>query len=525
MSLTYGYQAAAGASGAGTTAGNSGQLMSITGTINGAGRGESYTYDDLGRLASASGFYAQRNYSYDRWGNRTGVSGGSTQNIVLQQQPGAPAGVPNNRITSVNGVGYAYDSSGNLNSDGAHSYSYDAEGRIAGVDGGAASYSYDGANHRVKKQQGITTTYYIWEGSQVIAEYGNVAAGGGGVSYYLADKLSTRMTTDSNGVMKGTQDHLPFGEDSGTSTGQIEKHRFTSYERDNETGIDYAINRQYSQNTGRFSRPDPVTGSVSTPQSLNRYSYVNNDPINSTDPLGLESVWGLYRGTFLGRGGGSDGADYAFWGERIVDLPGFGTQWGSLSEFFDGQWDTRLQNTYDAIAANRALQEGDWETVWALMASNPSLELVIFQPILLAQNGGWDDTLKNIRRLKNHLWGDNIDSKLTKGSNGELGLEVHASFEQIVKVLKQHYYFGLLANNPFDHPGGMEFRDYSSPGFHFKLAYPKREVIGYSYKTGIPTMFGGNSLMSWITDFHGDRYNPNYSVYHLLRHFGDFLFR
>jgi YD repeat-containing protein len=39
MSLTYGYQAAAGASGAGTAAGNSGQLMSISGTINGAGRG------------------------------------------------------------------------------------------------------------------------------------------------------------------------------------------------------------------------------------------------------------------------------------------------------------------------------------------------------------------------------------------------------------------------------------------------------------------------------------------------------
>jgi RHS repeat-associated protein len=336
MDLSYSYAASAGASGAGTVAGNSGQLMRITGTVNSEARGEAYNYDDLGRLASASGFYAQRNYSYDRWGNRTGVSGGSTQSITLQQQS---AGVPNNRIATVNGVGYLYDASGNLTSDGAHSYQYDGEGRIATVDNGiGASYFYDSGNRRVKKQQGTTTTYYIWQGAQVIAEYSNAAAGAGGVSYYLADTLSTRMTTDSNGVMKGTQDHLPFGEDSGTSTGQVEKHRFTSYERDNETSTDYAINRQYAQSSGRFNRPDPVGGSATSPQSLNRYAYSSNDPINSIDPSGLagETVWGLYRGTFLGASGFSPGAgmmpDGDTWGYRLGSLPGFGTMWGSLSQ-------------------------------------------------------------------------------------------------------------------------------------------------------------------------------------------------
>jgi RHS repeat-associated protein len=138
----------------------------------------------------------------------------------------------------------------------------------------------------VKKVAGGFTTYYIWEGAQVIAEYSNAPAGTGGTSYYVADRLSTRMITDSNGAFKGTQDNLPFGEEGGT-TGQTEKHRLANYERDAESGTDYAVNRQYSQATGRFTRPDPVGGWFRAPQSFNRYAYALNDPVNLSDPLGL----------------------------------------------------------------------------------------------------------------------------------------------------------------------------------------------------------------------------------------------
>jgi hypothetical protein len=46
--------------------------------------------------------------------------------------------------------------------------------------------------------------------------------------------------------------------------------------------------RRYSP-TGRFSQPDPYSGSYdfSDPQSLNRYAYVGNDPVNRKDPSGL----------------------------------------------------------------------------------------------------------------------------------------------------------------------------------------------------------------------------------------------
>jgi RHS repeat-associated protein len=284
MSLSYSYVADRSRSGGvGTGNANTGQLMDITGTINSQSRNESYNYDQVARLAQASGFYSQRNYSYDRWGNRTGVSGGNSQTVAIQQSGGAPT----NRIATVNGIPYSHDPAGDVTNDGQHSYAYDAESRLVKVDDGSTgTYSYDSANRRVKKVAGAFTTYYVWEGSKVIAEYGNAPAGSGGTRFYHPDLLSNRMITDSGGVVKGTMDNLPFGEDGGVA-GESEKHRFTTYERDAENGSDYGVNRQFTQNTGRFMRPDPVQGSISDPQTFNRYAYVRNDPVNLYDPLGL----------------------------------------------------------------------------------------------------------------------------------------------------------------------------------------------------------------------------------------------
>lgn len=309
MDLNYSYAATAGASGAATTAGNSGQLMAITSspasTINGQARNQTFTYDDLGRLTTATGWVAwQRRFAYDRWGNRTGVwnatSGGTQiQSVTLQQQSGAPTGVPSNRAATITNNGMpspqTYDAAGNLTNDGLHSYQYDGENRIAKVDAGMlneADYFYDSSNWRVKKttSNNTYTSYCIWEGGQVIAEYSNAPAGSSGNSYYLADRQSNRMITEANGAFKGTQDQLPFGEDAGT-TGTTEKHRFTNYERDSESGTDYATNRQYGTSSGRFMRPDPIQGDVTSPQSLNRYVYTDNDPTNWIDPLGLKKCF------------------------------------------------------------------------------------------------------------------------------------------------------------------------------------------------------------------------------------------
>jgi RHS repeat-associated protein len=286
-------------------------------TINGTTESAAFTYDNLGRLVTSNqtsnGSSAQRRFAYDRWGNRTGVwdatSGGTQiQSITLQ----GSGGIPTNQIASVTAgstVNYLYDPAGNVTNDGVHTYTYDSENRLVSVDGGStASYAYDHQNRRYKKTIGSTVTHYVWLGSQVLAEHnGSTGAvlidyvysgtrmiakiASGITQYFLSDRLSTRLVLDTSGSVLGRMAHLPFGDDFAES-GTQEKHHLTSYERDSELTSDYAVNRQYAQNLGRFMRVDPKESSAREPQSLNRYTYVVNDPIRLIDPFGLDFFQG-----------------------------------------------------------------------------------------------------------------------------------------------------------------------------------------------------------------------------------------
>lgn len=318
MNLTFNYQASAGQTGVGSTAGNAGQFMSLSGTINLTSESAAYTYDVLGRLITSNqtsnSASAQRRLDYDRWGNRTGMwdatSGGNQiQSITLQQSGGAPT----NQIASVTAGGntksYAYDAAGNTVSDGTHTYQYDAENRLISVDGGAtASYAYDHNNRRMKGIQGSALTHYVWEGSQVIAEHDGATGaaiynyvysgtrpiarmGAGVINWYLSDRLSERLVLDANANVIGRMAHLPFGEDFGGSSTQ-EKHHFTSYEREGQADLDYAVNRYYALNVGRFIQADPYrsSGGLIDPRSWNRYSYTRNIVTNRVDALGLDDT-------------------------------------------------------------------------------------------------------------------------------------------------------------------------------------------------------------------------------------------
>ena len=68
----------------------------------------------------------------------------------------------------------------------------------------------------------------------------------------------------------------------------LNTRKFTGYERD-ATGLDYANARMYGPGRGRFMQPDPLGlggANKANPQSLNRYSYVQNDPVNFVDKSG-----------------------------------------------------------------------------------------------------------------------------------------------------------------------------------------------------------------------------------------------
>jgi RHS repeat-associated protein len=304
-------------------AGNNGQIQCITDVSSGtgaSGRSVAYTYDQLGRLLTANTTGSAQypawglSWTYDRYGNRTAqtVTAGSGYTSSLTINP------VNNQITS---PAYTYDATGNVMAEPAPlsaSYAYDGEECNTGFtgNGNTATYTCDGNELRVKKVvtgTNAVTTVSIRSGGQVIAEYDNGAAvtaptreylygnnllatvtgstsgSGGTIIYQQRDHLSPRLYTDVNGNDVSEQGTYPFGE-SWYNNNTTSNWVYTSYERDAESGNDYALARSYANSNGRFLSPDPLEGIVGDPQSWNRYAYVENDPINLSDPSG-QGFW------------------------------------------------------------------------------------------------------------------------------------------------------------------------------------------------------------------------------------------
>ncbi len=69
-------------------------------------------------------------------------------------------------------------------------------------------------------------------------------------------------------------------------------NKFTGKERDTESGNDYFGARYYASSMGRFMSPDDFGGHMEDPQTLNRYSYVGNNPLSRTDPDGHDFYLG-----------------------------------------------------------------------------------------------------------------------------------------------------------------------------------------------------------------------------------------
>ncbi len=108
----------------------------------------------------------------------------------------------------------------------------------------------------------------------------------GATTYYHPDHLSNRLVGP---IPAGTSSRkwatFPFGEIWYNASAQAGYSPV--YERDAESGNDYAMARFYINPVARFSSPDPLAGSIAYPQSLNRYAYVFNNPLGLIDPSGL----------------------------------------------------------------------------------------------------------------------------------------------------------------------------------------------------------------------------------------------
>lgn len=254
-----------------------------------------YTYDNIYQLTNVA--YPDTNsviYNYDALGNRISVVNGGTTSYTSNNL---------NQYTSVSGVGFTYDDNGNLTGDGINSYVYDSQNRLTEVNTPDANvtYEYDSAGRRISKTVDAILTKFVYDGVKVIAEYDvnntmvkkfiyspgidePVAMITTGQNYYYAfDSLGSVSTlSDVAGNVVETYSYDVFGQPNTTSS-VGNPYLFTGRRFDDETSLYYYRARHYAPYMGRFLQTDPI-GYIG---GLNLYSYVNNNPINWIDPMGL----------------------------------------------------------------------------------------------------------------------------------------------------------------------------------------------------------------------------------------------
>jgi RHS repeat-associated protein len=318
--ITFSYQATI------TTTSSNGVFPAVVTGINGSGGCIALTVaqpfvqvTEPSPLAQGASWYQA--YTYDRYGNRTKVEGDNGQTLNVEPT--------NNRITD---NGHTYDAAGNVKTDQqGNTYFYDAENRMIkaqSLNGSFHLFQYDGDGHRIKKKDLGQSggRLYVHAGTeQLIAEYLTTTDGqaqlgatdkeyiygasglvatrtlSGAIEFITPDHLgSPRVFTDAGGNIISRHDYFPFGgEITGSFNGRNAMggfggddklaQKFTGYERDDETGLDFAQARYYNSAHGRYMSTDPIfitPDRFYDPQQFNLYPYTRNNPLRYIDPSG-----------------------------------------------------------------------------------------------------------------------------------------------------------------------------------------------------------------------------------------------
>jgi RHS repeat-associated protein len=288
------------------------------GNISGIGS-EAYVYDTTGRLTNATlrgpdlSSMQTQSFTYDEYGNLTSTTKlGQTIPLTI---------VPGENKNRLSGIGY--DASGNVITAGSLHYDYDAVGMVNQVRVGASNapqmiYAYTADDERLFAfAVSANTTHWTLRGldNKVLRDFRQTGAtwsverdyvyrdglllaalGSSGVEHFSLDQLGTvRLVTNGSGQKIGYHVYWPFGEEWSPGNPQEGSPlKFTGHERDADPSgasgsLDYMHARHYRSGWGRFLSVDPVTDfqrAFRYPQAWNRYSYVENNPINMTDPTG-----------------------------------------------------------------------------------------------------------------------------------------------------------------------------------------------------------------------------------------------
>jgi RHS repeat-associated protein len=261
-----------------------------------------YTYDAFNRLSTASATGQSYTYAYDRFGNRWQQNGPHSSILGFDA---------NNHM--VPGGGVTYDAAGNVTNDGTTAYTYDAETRITSAvnsSAGTSTYVYDAFGKRIRKTTSTGAVDFVydlagheiaqvngstWMRGEIYTPDRHLATFNYGTTFYNhSDWLGTERARSTNaGASYEICTSLPFGDWWTCSGADPSPMHLTGKEHDYESDLDYFGARYDSSQYGRFMTPDWSVkpqgvpyAVLGNPQSLNLYSYVENNPVTDRDSDG-----------------------------------------------------------------------------------------------------------------------------------------------------------------------------------------------------------------------------------------------
>ena len=250
-------------------------------------------YDSANRLIS----YNNKKIKYDKDGNMLyGPVNGKMCNLTYDSR---------NRLISAGNVTYDYDAENTrisvTTTDKKITYVTDVAGEMSQV-----LESYEKTNEGKKIH-----TVYVY-GNGLIYSYNDDEADSttsdnkvqdlssdkssdkdtDGTTYYHYNNIgSTTKLTDNNGNVIQSYEYGAYGEVLSGDT-KITPFLYNGQlgVMADDNGLYYMRARYYNVNIKRFINQDVVHGSINVSQSLNRYSYVQGNPIKLTDPFGLSPL-------------------------------------------------------------------------------------------------------------------------------------------------------------------------------------------------------------------------------------------